>query len=93
MHSGPIHFQCVRSSATTSATTSHTGWTWASACVAPPAVLVGSVTDSDSPCALTFSHAFQYLQAGAKAPKVFVVNWFRKDGKGKFIWPGFGDNR
>jgi phosphoenolpyruvate carboxykinase (GTP) len=38
-----------------------------------------------------------WLDVGAKAdpaklPRIYFVNWFRKDEKGKFVWPGFGDN-
>ena len=42
-----------------------------------------------------FAH---WLKVGAKAPippklpRIFYVNWFRKDDAGKFLWPGFGDN-
>ncbi|MDE2141646.1 MAG: phosphoenolpyruvate carboxykinase (GTP) [Elusimicrobia bacterium] len=36
-----------------------------------------------------------WIEMGAKAknpPKIFHVNWFRKDDKGQFLWPGYGEN-
>ena len=40
-----------------------------------------------------FAHWLQIGQTrGAHLPKVFHVNWFRKDVNGKFVWPGFGEN-
>ncbi len=39
-----------------------------------------------------FSHWLSFDSDGAKLPKIFHVNWFRKGDDGKFLWPGFGDN-
>ncbi len=40
-----------------------------------------------------FTHWFTMGDTlGAKAPKIFYVNWFRKSPEGRFLWPGFSEN-
>ena len=40
-----------------------------------------------------FAHWLQTgKREGAQLPRIFYVNWFRKDDEGKFLWPGFGEN-
>jgi phosphoenolpyruvate carboxykinase (GTP) len=41
-----------------------------------------------------FAHWLEIGRAtdAAKLPKIFYVNWFRKDDDGRFLWPGFGEN-
>ena len=41
-----------------------------------------------------FAHWLDMGEAGdaESLPKIFAVNWFRKDADGKFLWPGYGDN-
>lgn len=39
-----------------------------------------------------FNHWLQFGRDIQNPPRIFGVNWFRKDEKGNFLWPGFGDN-
>lgn len=49
-------------------------------------------------CGYNMAQYFQHwIEMGESAdqdllPKIYFVNWFRKDEKGKFLWPGFGEN-
>jgi len=39
-----------------------------------------------------FHHWFQMRKLLKFPPRIFHVNWFRKDAAGQFLWPGFGEN-
>jgi len=39
-----------------------------------------------------FRHWLNIGKRLAHPPKIFAVNWFRTDGEGNFLWPGFGEN-
>ena len=39
-----------------------------------------------------FRHWIKMQRLVTSTPRVFHVNWFRKDADGKFMWPGFGEN-
>jgi phosphoenolpyruvate carboxykinase (GTP) len=47
-------------------------------------------------CGYNFGDYWQHwVNIGAKLknpPKIYHVNWFRRDAQGKFLWPGYGDN-
>jgi phosphoenolpyruvate carboxykinase (GTP) len=47
-------------------------------------------------CGYNISDYFEHwLSLGATLkhpPRIYLVNWFRRDGAGKFLWPGYGEN-
>jgi phosphoenolpyruvate carboxykinase (GTP) len=39
-----------------------------------------------------WSHWLSFEERSSKLPKIFHVNWFRRDADDRFLWPGFGEN-
>jgi phosphoenolpyruvate carboxykinase (GTP) len=41
-----------------------------------------------------FAHWLSFTERTdrSKLPKIYFTNWFRKDGFGKWLWPGYGEN-
>ncbi|HEX7127704.1 MAG TPA: phosphoenolpyruvate carboxykinase (GTP) [Thermodesulfobacteriota bacterium] len=39
-----------------------------------------------------WGHWLRMASRVSKPPRIFTVNWFRRDGEGRFLWPGFGEN-
>jgi phosphoenolpyruvate carboxykinase (GTP) len=39
-----------------------------------------------------FRHWIKMQRDLTESPRIFQVNWFRKDAEGRFLWPGFGEN-
>ncbi len=39
-----------------------------------------------------WGHWLSFEDRVVDLPRIFHVNWFRRDGNGRFLWPGFGDN-
>ena len=39
-----------------------------------------------------FAHWLSMAESLSSPPRIFQVNWFRKDSNGKFLWPGFAEN-